>query len=241
MKNLSQMPKFNPLISVIIPCLNEAENICACIQSAEGSYPSDQVEIIVVDGESTDETLSLIPEHITVFQTQPNRARQMNMGAKEAKGDIFVFCHADTQLPKGWREKMIASLEDTYVVGGAFQSRLEPDVGSLKWMNLIKLPKNWRFMYGDQGMFVRRTIFEAIGGFPEVILMEDVELARGMAEKGKVTRVDLRVITDSRRMVEKGVLNQIIGNAWRMIRYLYFQATPEEIASTYRSSREETI
>lgn len=241
MKNLSQMPEFNPLISVIVPCLNEADNICACIRSAEGSYPSDQVEIIVVDGESTDETLSLIPEHITVLQTKPHRARQMNMGAKEAKGEVLVFCHADTRLPKGWREKMIASLDDPYVVGGAFQSRLEPEVRSLKWMNLIKLPKNWRFMYGDQGMFVRRSTFEAIGGFPDIILMEDVELARGMVEKGKVTRVDLRVITDSRRMLEKGIFKQIIGNAWRMIRYLYFQATPEEIASTYRSSREETI
>jgi hypothetical protein len=89
-------------------------------------------------------------------------------------------------------------------------------------------------------MFVRREVFDRIGGFPQIVLMEDVELARGMAEAGKVVRLKPRVSTDSRRMLENGIYKQLLGNIWRMFRYLYLGATPEQIAQTYQSSREET-
>ena len=93
-------------------------------------------------------------------------------------------------------------------------------------------------MYGDQCLFLRRSVFISLGGFPILPLMEDVELVRGIARQGKLARIDSRVITDSRRMLEKGVIKQLLGNAWRMIRYLYLGATPQDIADTYHSSRE---
>ncbi len=228
-----------PKISVIIPALNEETNIANSIQAARSGYSTGQVEIFVVDGGSADDTLNRVPDGINVIETKANRAHQMNAGARESTGEILVFCHADTRLPSGWREAVLEALEQPEVIGGAFQSRLEPEEGPLKWMNKVRLPNNWRYMYGDQAMFITRNGFDRMGGFPEIVLMEDVELARGMARLGKVTRIQSRVITDSRRMLEKGVFKQILGNMWRMFRYLYFGATPEQITRSYRSSREE--
>jgi rSAM/selenodomain-associated transferase 2 len=226
------------LISVIIPTLNEAENIPAAIDAAQRDYSPAEVEIILVDGGSTDGTLDRVPASVRVIETRPNRAYQMNKGAEASQGAILLFCHGDTQLPQNWREAVLQALEDPWVSGGAFQSRLEPENAFLKWANRVKLPQDWRFMYGDQCLFLRRSVFISLGGYPILPLMEDVELVRGMARQGKLARINLRVITESRRMLEKGAIKQLLGNAWRMIRYLYLGATPQEIADTYRSSRE---
>lgn len=227
------------LISVIIPTRNEAQNISATLQAARQDYSASQVEIILVDGGSTDGTLDLIPEDIKLIKTRPNRAHQMNQGAEAAQGTILLFCHGDTRLPHSWRKAVLKALENPEVIGGAFQSRLEPEAGILKWGNRVKLPQDWRFMYGDQCLFLYRSVFDHLGGYSPLPLMEDVELARGMAREGKVTRINKRVVTDSRRMLEKGVIKQLLGNAWRMFRYLYLGATPEDINKTYQSSREE--
>ena len=225
-------------VSVIIPALNEADNISRCVQAARGAYSPEQVEVIVVDGGSTDATLQHIPPDVTIIQTSAGRAHQMNAGAKTSSGEVLVFCHADTRLSGGWREKVIAALNQPGVSGGAFQTRLEPETGIMKWMNKVWLPADWRYIYGDQVMFLRRSTFETVGGFPEIVLMEDVEMARSIAKIGKTIRVRGEVYTDSRRMIENGVLRQLLGNIWRMIRYLYLGATPDQIAGTYHSSRE---
>lgn len=228
-----------PKLSVIIPALNEEDNISASIADARRNYSSDQVEILVVDGGSVDATLTQIPSGVTVISTRANRAYQMNAGARRSTGEVLVFCHADTRLPSGWREAILTVLNQPGVIGGAFQSKLEPEQGPLKWLNKIRLPNDWRYMYGDQAMFITRKTYDRIGGFPEIVLMEDVELIRSMVKIGKVTRIQSRVITDSRRMLENGVFKQLLGNIWRMFRYLYLGATPEQIARTYHSSRED--
>ena len=91
---------------------------------------------------------------------------------------------------------------------------------------------------GDQVMFMSRATFEGIGGFPEIVLMEDVEMSRALHKAGKLVRIPLRVTTSSRRFLENGPVQQSLSNVWRMIRYLYLGATPEQLALEYRSSRE---
>jgi hypothetical protein len=163
----------------------------------------------------------------------------MNRGAKASHGEILVFCHADSRLPAGWREAVIKALRHPDVSGGAFQTLLLPENGILCLINRLKLPADWRIMFGDQAQFMRRATYNQVGGFPEIPLMEDVEMARQLHRAGRLVRVPLRVVTSSRRFLENGPLRQWL-LSWRcMIRYLYLGATPEDIVRVYRSSREE--
>lgn len=228
------------LVSVIIPALNEAENIVSTLHASRRNYTVEQVEIIVVDGGSHDGTVERIPPDIEVIQIPRGRAVQMNQGAAAAQGDIFVFCHADSQLPPGWREAIIHALEDPGVGGGTFQTRILPATGFFILRNKWVMPANWRIMYGDQAQFMRRTAFDQVGGFPEIPLMEDVEMSRALDRIGTLVRIDpsLRVVTSSRRFMERGLIRQSLQNAVNMIRYLYLGATPEDIVKNYRSRRE---
>jgi rSAM/selenodomain-associated transferase 2 len=238
------------LVSVIIPALNEAQNIQACIAAAQRRYAPDQVEIIVVDGGSHDGTPELVSEgtsvgdlvqQVKLLYAPRGRAVQMNTGAANAQGDIFVFCHADSQLPQGWREAVIAALSAPGVSGGTFQTLILPANWMLKIRNRWVFPANWKIMFGDQVQFMQRTTFEAVGGFPEIPLMEDVEMSRALHNAGQLVRIppQYRVITSSRRFAERGFLRQSLLNGMSMVRYLYLGATPEDIARVYRSSREE--
>jgi hypothetical protein len=109
--------------------------------------------------------------------------------------------------------------------------------------NHLAFPANWRIMFGDQVQFMTRDAFEQVGGFPEIPLMEDVEMSRALNEIGELVRIrpSLRVATSSRRFLERGPLFQWLLNSWSMFRYLYLGATPEDIARAYRSSREEAV
>jgi rSAM/selenodomain-associated transferase 2 len=230
------------LVSVIIPALNEAENIEETLIAAHRTYTPDEVEIIIVDGGSTDGTPDLISENVTLITAPRGRAVQLNRGAVAAHGDIFVFCHADSQLPDGWREAVIDALKPG-VSGGTFQTRILPAFGFLPIRNRWVFPPNWRIMFGDQVQFMPRAMFEKVGGFPEIPLMEDVEMSRAMHNVGKLVRIDprIRVTTSSRRFEERGLLRQSLQNGLNMFRYLYLGATPEDIARSYRSSREAEI
>ena len=227
------------LVSVIIPALNEAPNIQETIAAARREYSGAQVEIIVVDGGSTDGTPGLVPANETLIRAPRGRAVQLNRGAKAARGEILVFCHADSQLPSGWREAVIEALDKPGVSGGTFQTLILPAKGILRLRNHWHFPADWRFMFGDQGQFMKRATFEQIGGFPEIPLMEDVEMSRALHNTGKLVRLPLRVVTSSRRFLERGPMRHWLGNVIRIIRYVYLGATPEQISHTYRSSRQE--
>jgi len=227
------------LVSVIIPALNEAENILTTLASVRRDYRPDQVEILVVDGGSVDGTPDVVPEHVILIHAPRGRAVQMNRGAHASHGQVLLFCHADTLLPAGWREALIKALDTPGVSGGAFQLTYQPARGYLRLRNHLRLGAGWRTMMGDQGQFMSRATFERVGGFPEIPLMEDVEMSRALHKAGKLVRVPLHITTSSRRFLERGLLRQWLLSFTNVVRYLYLGATPEQIAARYRSSRED--
>jgi rSAM/selenodomain-associated transferase 2 len=226
------------LVSVIIPALNEAENIEQCVDAARRCYAPSDVEIIVVDGGSTDGTLARVPSHATCLQSHRGRAAQMNHGAQLAHGKILVFCHADAALPDGWREAVIGALRQPGVSGGAFQIAYRPAKGILHWTNRHILKGDWIWVHGDRAQFMSRATFDEIGGFPDIPLMEDVEMARALHQRGRIVMLPHRITASSRRYLERGPLFQYSLSIWLMFRYLVLNATPEDIARAYRSSRE---
>ena len=228
-------------VSVVIPTLNEEANIRACIDAARRDNDAEQVEIIVADGGSHDRTLSLIPHGVKVVRAPLGRGIQMNHGAREAHGDILIFCHADTQLPQGWRESVIQTLGTPGVSGGAFQIAYLPAKGILHQVNRMRFRGSWITTHGDRAQFMSRESFDDIGGFPEIPLMEDVEMSRALHQRGKIAMVPKRVIASSRRYLECGPLAQYGLSMWLVFRYVFLGASPEAIARAYRSSREHSV
>jgi rSAM/selenodomain-associated transferase 2 len=228
------------LVSVIIPALNEVQHIRQAIATARRDYTPDQVEVIVVDGGSIDGTTTLIPPGVTLVRSHRGRAMQMNHGAAASRGQILVFCHADSQLPAGWREAVVEALSRPGVSGGSFQTAIRPAHGILRLLNRLRFPADWRIMFGDQAQFMTRPAFDRVGGFPAIPLMEDLEMSRRLHEAGQLVRIPLRVTTSSRRFLERGPLRQWSLDVWYVIQYLYLGAAPEEIARLYTSSREAT-
>lgn len=227
------------LVSVIIPALNESENIARCVECARRDYASSEVEIIVVDGGSTDGTPEMVPHGVRVTRSSRGRAVQQNHGAGVSHGEILLFCHADTQLPAGWRDAVIEALRRDEVSGGAFQRRYEPAWGLVLFLlNRVHNFGHWFFVHGDRCQFMTRAMFDEVGGFQELPLMEDLEMSRTLAKKGKIRMVGPRVVSSSRRLMENGVLRQGLLSIWYCFRYIYLGATAEDIARLYRSSRE---
>ncbi|HUV88141.1 MAG TPA: TIGR04283 family arsenosugar biosynthesis glycosyltransferase [Anaerolineae bacterium] len=232
-------------VSVIIPALNEVEHIQQAIAAARGDYTPDEVEVIVVDGGSSDGTPELVPPDATLMRAEGasprGRAAQMNRGAAASHGEVLVFCHADSRLPAGWREAVLEVLSLPGVRGGSFQLAIVPARGILRLLNRLRFGANWRIMFGDQAQFTWRAVFEQVGGFPDVPLMEDLELSRKLHRAGRLVRVPLRVTTSSRRFLERGPLRQWLLDVWLVVRYLVLGATAQEIARVYRSSREDVF
>lgn len=217
----------------MIPALNEADHINRALIAARADYSWEQVEIIVVDGGSTDGTTDLVPVRERLLRSPPGRAVQMNRGASAARGQALVFCHADSRLPAGWRRPVIEALEQPEVSGGSFGIRLEPARGVLHLLNALRYPADWRLMYGDQAPFTTRALFRRVGGFPEIPLMEDLELMRRLHRMGRLVRIPLRVTSSSRRFLERGPLRQLWLDVSLVLRYLYLGANPEQLAEEY--------
>lgn len=221
-------------ISIVIPALNEAERIAGQVEACLGLDP--QPEVIVADGESSDGTVSkaLRAGARVVSCIRRGRAAQMNEAARITQGDVLIFLHADVRIAQRAYEALMRSMQDPDLLGGAFRRRFEPgsfllDLGC----RLAEYRGKWLRIYlGDQAIFVRREAFRKIGGFPEILLFEDVEISRRLARIGKTRLLKESVVASGRRFDRDGNLRGLSRNLWLTGRYL-LGADPDRLARHY--------
>lgn len=226
-----------PEISVIIPVLNEANQIQSVLRTLHTAYRgSHQPEIIIVDGGSQDDTVALAKQAgARVITTELGRAHQLNAGASIATGKILLFLHADTCLPDGFDTAVQQILAQSGVSGGAFQLQID---GKEPGLRLVEWGVKWRSLllqlpYGDQALFLKTETFQQLGGFPELPIMEDFVFVRRLQAKGRVAIVSAPVITSARRWQKVGIFKTTLIN--QLVILAYFLGVPlKQIARWYR-------
>jgi rSAM/selenodomain-associated transferase 2 len=201
-----------PALSVVIPSLDEAANLAVLLPILAAELPS--AEVIVADGRSGDGSPDLVARLATarLVTSSRGRARQMNAGARVATGDVLLFLHADTRLPPGAAAAIDRALEDHAVVGGRFDVRFDnPGPAYRMIAALMNLRSRLSgISTGDQAIFVRRRVFDALGGYPDIPLMEDVELTRRLKRAGRLAALRARVTTAARKWEREGVARTIV-------------------------------
>lgn len=220
-------------ISIIIPMLNEAANILDTLASIQNAS---DVEVIAVDGESGDDTAKLAKScGAKVIYSPPGRARQMNKGATAAKGEVFLFLHADTHLPEGFDGYIRRFMDQPSIAAGAFGLRLD---GKFPGKRLIERSINFRakhfqMPYGDQAIFLRAGMFFDIKGFPDIPVMEDFELIRRLRRRGRIVLAPVSVITSNRRWRALGTWQTTLINQAAIMAYR-LGISPTRIARWYK-------
>jgi rSAM/selenodomain-associated transferase 2 len=209
-------------LSVVVPALDEAANLARLLPDLRRAWPD--TEIIVADGGSRDGTTDVVRGQagVRLLAGARGRARQMNAGARQAGGDVLLFLHADTRLPDGAPGAIAAALADPAVVGGRFDVRFDSRrrvLGMVAWFMNAR-SRATSICTGDQAIFVRRAAFEAVGGYPDIPLMEDIELCRRLKARGRLAALRARVTTSARKWEREGPL-RTIGLMWAL-RLLYF-------------------
>lgn len=218
-------------VTVIIPTWNEETWIAASVRSA---FAAGAAEVIVADGGSTDATTRLATAAgARILAAPAMRSRQLNAAAAIANERSLIFLHADTMLPQGAAAAVENTLQ-TYEFGGfriafaerALKLRLAAAMVNLR-TSITRSP------WGDQAQFIRADVFRETGGFREMPIMEDFELAARMRQRGKTRVLPLTVTTSARRFLRKGVLRTAIAN-WSIIASYYRGVPPDELARAYR-------
>jgi rSAM/selenodomain-associated transferase 2 len=221
-------------LSIIMPVLNEGESIAAALD-ALADLRARGTEVIVVDGGSRDATVQRArPRADRVVLASRGRALQMNAGAEQASGDVLLFLHADTRVPADADHVVLKGLERSGRVWGRFDVKIDgrsPVLLVVAWfMNLRS--RLTGIATGDQATFVRRSAFQAVGGFPAIALMEDIALCKQLKRVSRPLCLRERVITSGRRWEKKGVLSTII-LMWHLRLAYFFGADPKELARQY--------
>ncbi len=219
--------------TIVMPVLNEAAGIEATL-AALAPYRARGIEVIVVDGGSSDRTPDLARRLADRVITAPRgRATQMNAGAAAARGNVLLFLHADTRLPDNADRAVLEGLADSGLAWGRFDVRINS--GGI--FRLIAAAMNARsrltgIATGDQAMFVRRDAFETTGGFPPIALMEDVALSARLKRVSRPLCLSARVTASARRWQAQGTLRTVL-LMWRLRLSYFFGADPAKLARIY--------
>ena len=207
-------------ISVIIPTLNERGNIDATLRALEAV--GDFAEVVVCDGGSEDGTAAVARERARVVQAPRGRGSQLNAGAEAAKGDVLLFLHADARLPEGADQAITAALQNREVVGGYFRVLLSGksifDRALTLWYDFLR---RIGIVYGDAGIFIRRSVFDQIGGFRnDYPILEDLDFYKRLRRTGPTEALPDSVLVSSRRWERPGGAIRT-WTAWCIILLLY--------------------
>jgi len=202
---------------VIIPTLNESETIARTI---ELTRQIGKCEIIVVDGGSSDGTVTLTAGADRVLHTEASRALQQNSGAAASLGDVLLFLHADCTLAADAFTAIRSALQDPQIVGGCFDQNIDADGTAYRWLEWgnRKRVQFWKWAYGDQGIFVRKE--------------EDLYLMKRLKKVGKIKLLDVKIHVSPRRWQKNGILQQTIRN-WSLISLAHLGISPNRLARFY--------
>lgn len=228
-------------LSLIIPVYNEAK----IIEYYLSKIPLDpQVEIIVVDGQSTDETVALCQNFNFILKPQvvispvKGRGNQMNFGASLATGEILCFLHLDSQLPSDYIALIEETLSQPKAIAGAFSLVIDAPQFSFRFLETLV---NWRSQifslpYGDQGLFLKASVFRSMGGFAKLPIMEDYEFVQRLKKQGQIPIASASILTSSRRWKKLGILKTTLINQGIILGY-YLKINPEKLAYWYRNQK----
>lgn len=218
-------------VTIVVPVLSDADALRQLLAQVE---PRPDVEVVVVDGAADSDVDAVVATRpgTRLIRHAPGRARQMNAGAAMAAGRWLWFVHADSHLPVAWQRTFRA--DDLDAVGGWFRFALDDRAWQARlierlvaWrVRLLRLP------YGDQGLFVRRDVFERLGGFRELDVMEDVEFVRRLVRTGRVVEVPLPLYTSSRRWRRDGWFRRSVRNS-ALVALYFAGVAPARLARWY--------
>ena len=224
--------KLSLRISTIIPVLNEREIVSAAIERA---WAAGADEVIVSDGGSTDGTLEVASAaDCRVVRADPGRGSQMNAGAEIALGDVLLFIHADNWLPDRSCDQIRDSMEEADIRWGGFQQQIEDPGVLFRWIEMGNSARSryQSLVYGDQGLFVARDLFQSLGGFAPLPLMEDFELSQRLSKQGRPALLPGPIHVSARRWRAKGLARQTLRN-WAISASYRLGVSPHQLARWY--------
>jgi rSAM/selenodomain-associated transferase 2 len=221
-------------ISVVIPSWRDAANLEALLPVLLAHERVTEAIVVDASGDGLAERIALASGAGFIACANPNRGEQMNLGAHASTGDVLLFQHCDTLLEEAHLRAIENALADSRVMGGAFFRKFDGRHPRLMWLESVArfLTLHGGTLYGDQSIFVRREVFEKLGGFAKIPLMEDVEFSRRLRRAGKIAVLDPPVASSGRRHLQKGAWRTTIQNALFIVLY-NFGVSPHRLHRWY--------